>query len=293
VPYSGPVEPKPFPGIVPTRVALALAAWRGRRTWRDPAARDRARAAAEAIVGRGSQVDAVARAHLAATASREAFILRPKANRRVPVRGLNHLQAARSEGRGVVVSYCHAGPFPGFGATVSRCTPGVHCIVGNWMLLDHAEPGLQQRVLAWRSMFTAAGATLITARGSFQEAVELLGQGKVVMVAFDMAGPQQTQFLGRPVMLASGTARMAAASDALIVPAVRRLVRYRPRSEFSPALDSRDHDDWRSLHAALAGVHSRSILLRPGTLENPYRLGSWGHGSPLDWSEREAVATPR
>ncbi len=270
------MEPKPFPGIVPTRVALGLAAARGRRSWRDPAARDRARAAARAIVGRTTNIDAIARAHLAATAAREEFILRPTANDRVSVDGLKHLQAARRDGRGVVVSYCHSGPFPGTGATLGRCTPNVHCIAGNWMFIDHADPGLQRRVLAWRAMFNDAGVRLLRAKGSFHEAVALLRRGEVVMIAFDMQGPQETEFLGRPIMLASGTARMAVAGDALVMPSARRLIRYRAHSVFSPALDSRDHDDWNSLHATLAALHSRSILLRPATLEDPYRPGSWG-----------------
>jgi lauroyl/myristoyl acyltransferase len=269
------VEPKPIPGMVPTRVAVALAARRGRRRWRETAAREAARAAAEAVLGPGSDVDGVARAHLGETAAREELIRRPRANQHDAVRGLSHLRAARADGRGVLVSYCHVGPFAGFGATVARCTPDVHCIVGDWMFAVDPNPERQRRMLAWRSMFEAAGVPLIAASGSFHQAVELLRRGEVVMLAFDAPGPQRTEFLGGTVMLASGTARMVSATDALIVPAMRRLVRYRSRSVFAPALDSRDHDDWSSLHAAVAEVHGRSILSHPAALENPCRPGWW------------------
>ena len=277
------MEPQqPLPRILPTRLALALAAKRGRRSWREAAVRDAARATAEAIVGPGPQVDAVARAHLAATAAREEFILRPWANRHDAVHGVEHLRAARIDGRGVVVSYCHAGPFTGLGATTARSTHDVHNIVGDWLFDDQPDPGLRRRQLAWRSMLEDEGVPLLPARGSFHEAVRLLSRGCVVFLSFDMPGSQQTEFLGRPVMLASGTARMAAASDALVVPAARRLLRYRPHSFFAPALDSRDHQDWRSLHDALAAVHSRSILERPATLEDPRRGGAWGPGATAD-----------
>lgn len=276
------MAPTPLPRRLPTRLALALAARRGRRTWREVAVRDAARATAEAIVGPGPHVDAVARAHLAVTAAREEFILRPWANRRDAVVGVEHLRAARGAGRGVVVSYCHAGPFPGLGATVARCTPDVVNIVGDWLFVDEADPIRRRRRLAWRSMLEDEGVPLLAARGSFDEAVRLLSRGGVVFLAFDMPGSQQTEFLGRPVMLASGTARMAAAGDALVVPAARRLRRYRPSSHFAPALDSRDHDDWTSLHDSLAAAHSRAILEHPGSLEDPRRVGVWGPGATAD-----------
>jgi lauroyl/myristoyl acyltransferase len=228
------------------------------------------------ILGPGAHVDGLAREFLAATAAREEFILRPSAHRRDALHGLGHLRAGRTDGRGVIVSYCHTGLFPGFGATVARCIPDVTCIVGDWMFIDPPGPGARRRVLAWLSMFEAAGVPVIGARGSFHKSVELLRRGEVVVLAFDAPGPQRTEFLGKAVMLASGTARMAALSDALIVPATRRLVRYRAHSFFAPALDCREHEDWSSLHAAVAAVHSGLILSHPAELEDPCRPGWWG-----------------
>ncbi len=268
--------------MIPTRLALAVAAWRGQRSWRDPATRDAARATAEAISGRGPQVDAVARAHLAATAAREQFILRPHFNRRATVHGVEHLRSARADGRGVLVSYCHTGPFPGLSATVAHCTHDVHVIVGEWILVDQPDPVVRRRQLAWRSMLEDQDLQFLAAQGSLHEAVRLLQRGDVVCTTFDMPGPHETKFLGRPAMLASGTARMAVAGDALVVPATRRLHRYRPRTHFAAALDPRDHADWTAFHDALAATHSRSILEHPGALEDPRRAGVWGPGATAD-----------
>ena len=120
----GAVQPaRPLPRRIPLRLALAAAAVRGRRTWRDPAVRERARATAEAITGRGPHVDRVARAHLAATASREEMILRPWVNHGIPVYGTEHLDAARASGRGVIVTHCHHGPFAGYSGSIARLVP--------------------------------------------------------------------------------------------------------------------------------------------------------------------------
>ena len=151
---------------MPLRLALAAAAVRGRRTWRDPAVRERARATAEAITGRGPHVDRVARAHLAATASREEMILRPWVNHGIPVYGTEHLDAARASGRGVIVTHCHHGPFSGYSGSIARLVPGLNIVVGNWMLIDQPDPEARRRQQAWRSTLDQEGANLIGAEGA-------------------------------------------------------------------------------------------------------------------------------
>lgn len=267
---------------MPLRLALAAAAARGRRMWNDPAARERARATAEAVTGRGPHVDRVARAHLAAHAAREELILRPWANRKLPVLGLEHLEAARASGRGVIVSHCHHGPFPGFSGTVARFVPGLNVVVGTWMLVDQPHPVEGRRQRAWRSMFEREGANLVDASGSFAELERLLCAGEVVSNTFDMPGSHETRFLRKPVMLAAGTARLAAATGALVVPAARVMRRYRPMTTFGPAIDPRAHADWKALHQALADHFSERILWSPEWLEDPRRGGAWEDGATAD-----------
>ena len=58
----------------------------------------------------------------------------------------------------------------------------------------------------------------IPARGSFPMLAALLARGKLLYLFFDMPGSRETRFLGKTAMLADGTARLAAATDALVVP---------------------------------------------------------------------------
>jgi hypothetical protein len=132
-------------------------------------------------------------------------------------------------------------------------------------------------------MLETEGARLIEAYGSYDELTRLLAGGAVVALLFDMPGPHETQFLGRPVMLASGTARLAHSADALIVPGRRVLRRYLPVTEFEPAIDPRDYPDWHELHIALAAYYSWRILEDPASLEDPRRPGAWETATADGW----------
>ncbi len=268
------------------RAALAAAAARGRLQWRDAAARERSRGAIDAIVGPVAGRDALARSHLAETEAREEFIRRPWMNAGIPVAGAAHLRAASAAGRGVLVSYCHFGPFPGIGATVAEHVGGAHQVVGAWLTERPPDEREQHRRQGWLSMFEAADVTLVSATGCFPVVSDLLARGAVVVISFDWPGSARTSFLGKPVQLASGTARLAAVTGALIVPVARHFRRLRPGAVFGPPIDPRDHHGWRSIQDALAACHGHSILGRPAALEDPRRPGAWGTAATAaGWGE--------
>ena len=268
---SGP----PATQLLLDRMAIAAAAVRGRWWWLQPTMRARARQAIDAIVGPGPTTDALAREHLIHAAERNMFIRRSGMVSGVPVDGVHHLRTACAEGRGVLVSYCHLGPFAGLGVTVAEHVRGVHQVAGAW--LAEPPPGVPQSLLwhRWRSMFDTAGVPLITAAGCFPVVSELLAGGAVVVIAFDWPGSAETVFLGRPVCLASGTARISHATGALVVPVMRHFRHFRARTVFGSPLDPQKYTGWRGLHDALAAQHERWILERPAALEDPRRTGAW------------------
>lgn len=154
--------------------------------------------------------------------------------------------------------------------------PRLHMVTGAW--LADPPPGIPQppRRDRWRALFDAAGVALVNAEDGGGERIRaLLAGGQVVAITFDWPGSVETPFLGRPTWLASGSARLAADTGALIVPAMRRWRRLRPQTVVAPPLDPRDHADWRALHERLAAVHSHWIAQRPAALEDPRRPGAW------------------
>jgi lauroyl/myristoyl acyltransferase len=96
------------------------------------------------------------------------------------------------------------------------------------------------------------------------------------VTGFDVPGPHETAFIGRRISLASGTARLAFETGALVVPVWRARDRWRVLTTAAPAVDPADHASWQELHTALAAIHTRWILARPAALEDPCRWGWWG-----------------
>jgi hypothetical protein len=252
-------------------VAMMLSSARGRLRWLRPRAREQSRRAMDAILGPDPVLDSEARDHLAHHAVREEFIRRPWMVRGTPVEGVEHLQRAHATGRGVLVSYCHLGPFPGLGVTTAEHAADVHQVALAWLANPQPDPSQLARRQAWRSMFTAAGVPLIVAEGCFPVVRDLLARGAVVVMAFDWPGSAESMFLGRPVALASGTARLSHMTGALVVPVMRYLHRWRPRTVFGPAIDPAHSAGWPDVHAAVAARHERWILERPAALEDPRR----------------------
>ena len=259
------------------RAAMAAAGIRGRLRWLDPEERDRARRAMDAVAGPAPVLDRLALRHLARHEQRERFIARPAARTgRMPVEGAEHLRAAYAEGRGVVTSFCHLGLFLGAAITVAGQTGAqVHPVAGTW-LAQQSAAGLTPRARRWRDAYEAAGIRFVDAEASFDRLCGLLADGHIVTMAFDWPGTTATRFLGRPVAMASGTARLAHETGALVVPLRRTVRRCAARATFGPVVDPRDHDDWGSIHRDLAAVHERWILEDPAALEDPRRPGCWG-----------------
>ena len=112
----------------------------------------------------------------------------------------------------------------------------------------------------------------------FERAHDLLRGGATVIVAFDVTGSLPTPFLGRQVSLASGSAKLARGSDALVVPFVIRRHRQYPILRFGEAIDPRDFDDPVALQAAIAGVVERWALEEPWAV---WSLHTQPGGPPL------------
>lgn len=257
------------------RLAVLRAAGAGAAAWRDPAARVRARAAVRAVAG-ASAGDTLALAHLAEEGARELVLHRPRLLSRGPVRGADLLARAHASGRGVLVTYCHLGPFPALGVTLAAFVPDVFTVGGAW--IADPPPGIPQppRRDRWRAIFDAAGVRLVNAESGGGERIrELLGAGEVVSMTFDWPGSVETPFLGRPTWLASGTARLTTETGALVLPAMRRWRRGLPETVIAPPLDPRDFRDWRALHERIAALHTSWIAARPAALEDPRRPGAW------------------
>lgn len=230
-----------------------------------------------AIAGAGGD-ERMAREHLRHAGARDQLIRQPWLLDGAAIDGAQHLRAARATGRGVIVSYCHFGPFPAIGVTVLQVVSDVHQVAGAWLATPRAD-SVTRRVQRWRRLFERAGVPLIPSEGCFGPVSELLRRGATVVMAFDWPGSVESSFLGRPVRLASGTARLAAATGALVVPAMRRFEQLELRTIFDAPLHAAGPGGWRGLHDALVMRHEGWIGACPAALEDPRRTGAWEEGA--------------
>jgi benzoate-CoA ligase len=270
--------------VLPARLAVSRAEHRGRAMWgQDPQERDDAITTMQTVLtgtARESEVEELAPRYLIEhQVDTVLFWARPW-SAKVDALSALRLREALSGGRGVLLSACHVGPFyrlqcaPAFDGRVTYMVPGP------WFF-EPPEPGFVGRRLArWHKGMSSRP---VPAKGSFRVIQALLERGEAVFLFFDTPGPRATNFLGKQVELAEGSAQLAVRADALVLPMRTRRDGHRVWVDVAEPLDPRKLTGADELHRALAAVHERWILENPAAMEDP-RRSEWGQGaSPQAW----------
>lgn len=206
---------------VPTPVALRLAALRGRLEWRLVARRRReALALAETI---GVSPDEAARRRFARSRVIEDAVQAELKWRtwlwyRLRLEGLEHFEAARARGGGVLLANAHIGPF--LGSIYALAARGVKVYVSgsNWGG-DVSRRGRRGR---WTQMqdrgLEATGSRWIHRGGSYPLFRALLERGEVCLLAADAPGEHEAELAGRTVHVRGGIASLALETGTPVVP---------------------------------------------------------------------------
>jgi lauroyl/myristoyl acyltransferase len=285
---------QPLRSVIPTRMAVARARRRGMRLWdRLPEERERARDAMATIVAgtpRAHEVETLARAHVIEGRVKEALFWQPWRTAPLAADDAENLRTALTSGRGVLLSTCHTGPYL-HGLSALAGTGLVVHSASAWAL-DEPIPGhWGRRIAVRRNRAAERNERLVRSAGSYAVLAALLQRGEVVSVYFSMPGSLETHFLGKPVMLASGSARLATSCDALVLPLRARVNGHRVHVDVAAALDPRSYEGVETLHQALAMRHEHWLLQAPEAMEDPNRGGAWeGAARRERWSLPEARA---
>jgi hypothetical protein len=269
--------------LVPTRLAVKRATRRAAETWKhDASARADAIAATQTIIAgtpRADEIDEIARGHLIEDEAQRAMFWQPWVT---PIRdplSTERMLEALTDTRGVLLCPSHTGPYAGTPELFMETLGHELLLTGGPWFFDEPTPDLWGRRLArWRK---GSKAPIINSKGSFQFLADLLKQGACVHLFFDMPGPHSTHFLGKPVMLANGAARLAVQADARILPLRSIRAGHHKRVEVGAPLDPRELTGVDDLHDALAAQHERWILERPAEMTDPRSFG-WA-ATPTGW----------
>jgi len=287
---------KTSPGLrrmLPGRLAVTLGRSRGKAIWRrEPDTRREAIRSLEAIVGgtpRAGEAAALAREQVIEREIHRMLFWQPWKMARMDARSTQNVTRALESGRAVLLSSCHLGPiFLHLSAITSRKRG--YILSAPWFFEEPSSDYWGRRLAHWRRRLMKRNERLVPTSGAYPVLRELLRQDELVVVYFDMPGSRETSFLGKPVMLATGTARLAAETGALVLPVRARRNGHRAWTDVSTPLDPTDFDGFESLHDALAAVHERWILERPATLESPDRPGAWEHtATARGWTRPDAA----
>jgi lauroyl/myristoyl acyltransferase len=284
-------------GLIPTRLVVRRAERRGRAICqKSTAAREDALAVIETIIGATrshSELAELAQQHLIEVEVERALFWQRWLRPRKDATATANLKQALGSGRGVLVSVCHQGPMGRGHAAITSPQRTLYSTSARWFFEEPSHDHWGRRLARWRRELYARNQRALPSLGAFTVLQLLLEAGELVLIQFDVPGSRETRFLGKPVMLTAGTARLAVQADALVLPMRSRRVAHRVWVDIEAPLDPRDFADDQALHETLAAVHERWILESPASLEDPRREGAWEAGATAAaWIRPEEVAQP-
>jgi polyene macrolide polyketide synthase len=261
-------------GLLPTQLAVSKAARRAQAIWEQSSEeREHAIAGMEAILAgtpRADELHELARLAFIEHRIDSALFWEQPWSASLDPSSVALVEAALSGSRGVLLSSCHLGPYYRAHYAAEFDAHVTYIVAGPWFFEQPSSDYWGRRLARWRN---GTRSRAVPARGSFEAVQELLKRGQPVFLFFDMPGPRETQFLGKPAMLADGTAQLAVRADALVLPLRSRRMGCEVWVDACQPLDPRDFGSAEELHDALAAQHERWILENPAALEDPRDTG--------------------
>ncbi len=265
---------------VPVPLTRALIAVRARRAWQRPAVREQATRQMRFLLGRSSrsaEVEALARAYVEQAFLRGEYRWRPGLTTRHPIEGMARVHAAAAQSRGVIVNFVHHGVL-GASASLGRAGFRVHTPLWDG-LFDESTPSQRQ----WRTVI-GTYTTIFRATGSYPHMKDILGEGEILVMSHDVPGSLPMTFLGRRVGVASGTARLALDTGAVILPITAHRGAGRVQTlRIEQPIDPGRFGSAEALQAEIARRHEPAVLAWPEAVENPLRR--WNPLDPEDIEE--------
>ena len=260
--------------LLPTRILLDRAERRGKAIWgRGGDEREDALVAMEAIVAdtpRAHELHELARRHLIEGEIDRVLFWHWPWSAKVDARSARRLRAALSGNRGLLLSVCHLGAY----YRLHRASPfegrETYLVAGPWLFEQPTANLWGRRLARWRK---GTRSRVVPSDWSFPILQNLLERGDCVFIHFDMPGPRETRFLGKPAMLADGSAQLAVRADALVLPIRARRAGHEVWLDAATPLDPRDFASADELHDALAALHERWVLECPEAIESPLARG--------------------
>jgi len=264
--------------LLPAGPALSLAGWIGpavRHRRNSAERRDGQRFMADLLLHtpRAAEADELAERWLVEKSKLGELLWRPWLLERSRLLGRESWDLARQRDRGCLFVSGHIGGHWSVSTILLR--HGVeHYAVSHphhWEPMPPGYRGLAKLHLRREYLEKRlAGSRIILSDGPPERPLRLLEAGNSLLIAFDVAGSAATPFLGRSVALAGGPATLAFRTKSPVIPAIPQRQGTRIDLRLLSLIDPADHEDPRSLRAAIAGAFEPEVLAHPESVELPW-----------------------
>jgi lauroyl/myristoyl acyltransferase len=254
--------------VIPVRAVPWLVKRRGDKAWQSEAYRASAEAQMRFLLeftDRADEIPVLARKYVEQVILRGHMRYHPRAITKQPVRDIEWITTKRDTSRPVIMSFAHHARFEGMWLSLKR-QGAVLTALG---LAEALAPDAPE--LFYQHMKVCAlGTTIIPTGGGLNAILDLLEPGMVMGIAGDLPGKTPIKFLGRDVLAASGTARVAMKSNSPVV-----LVTHErddagvPYIQVHPPIEPSDFSTPEDLIAEILLRHSRAFLAWPEAVETP------------------------
>jgi lauroyl/myristoyl acyltransferase len=275
-----------FHRAYPMMLGARYARYRTDRWWAtDPRARDDARLQMRFLVGRepGADLDALAKDYMYETFKREELGWRPWLTSRFAVDGEQWLRDAQAAGNGAILNFAHHGHYGGIFASLGRLGFRTHVATDSWFLYQQRSDYVGMVGRRHLALISSNGSQPFDVAGSYPHMRDLLEAGETVGIASDLPGNTQASFLGRPVKVASGAARLALDTGAPIVIVTTRRHRWGQRVTVEEPIRPEDFTDFRVLLGEILRRHEPAVRAWPAAFERPLR-----HFAPVEAADIDA-----
>lgn len=260
-------------GHVPTTELRALVAARSRLAWSRASVREDARAQMRFLLEHtrpDADLEAVAKAYVRRQIWRGELRWHPDEITHQRVIGLDHLQAAREQGRGVVLSFMHHGHYDGAFPSIGRRGVPLHMVAYDHTLRPDAPGWVRQHV----KVACLGGGVPVSAGIGSEGITALLRDGAVVALATDVPGRTPLRFVGRDVVGSFGAARLAMSTTSPVVVMTSERDDLGPVVRLHPALEPQRHESPMELLEQMLAIHEPVLVRWPELCDVP--LSRWG-----------------
>ncbi len=266
---------------VPTPLAKRLVRARAQRSWtRDPMRRQQALLQMQFLLGKSSragEIEQLGARYVFEAHKRSELRWRPWLTTHQHIDGLPLLREAVDAGRGVLLNPLHHGQLDGAVASLGHA--GIQLTTASGRVYLDPNGTAYHRQHHKNSM--SAGAASIPAKGSYRQICRLLGEGGVVLLASDLPGDTEVEFLGRRIGVASGAVRLACETGAALVPLAVQPAGWKQRVQVLPPVLPPASGDVAAFAQELFRSHEPAVLAWPEGYDSPLR-----HFRPVDAADR-------